>query len=207
MDAMKKLSNPLPAPVANRTAPGLDKRAAMQKSAVTARAESARAALEVHLGAPEQAAGTITLDRIKAMLEKQLGVSLPDTAALPSKRGADGKPDLGEFSPEAVSGRIAGFATGFFDAYLQQHRKAGEEDAAILDRYMSTVRGAVEEGFSQALGVLSSNPLFDSSITDETHGLTFEKLDKFERDMREKLGLEQVDQAEPAATASDSESA
>lgn len=92
-------------------------------------------------------------------------------------------------SPVATAERIFTFATGFFQRYLEQN--AGKEPKENLDRFMSIIRGAIDQGFGEAQGVLTGL----SSLTSEIEGTineTYEQLQNmlngFEEDQLRSIG-------------------
>jgi len=80
----------------------------------------------------------------------------------------DGSIDV---SPEAAARRISDFATGFHDAYTQS--RASEPAPVRLTGFMSLIRGAIEEGFSEARDFLSGIQKLSDTMRD-TIGRTFE---------------------------------
>ncbi len=83
-------------------------------------------------------------------------------------------------SPEAVSGRIADFAIGLFGLYQQQNPDMSEEDALVS--YQSLINGAIDQGYNEALGVLSGLGVNDRGILDtaaNTIQMAHDRFNKF----------------------------
>lgn len=96
-----------------------------------------------------------------------------------------------DWSPEAVSDRIIGFATAFFGAFQSEHEDMSEGEA--LDGFTNLIRGAIEKGFSQAREILNSMSLLNRGVSEtvnRTYDLTMEKLDSFAAERREALNAE-----------------
>lgn len=114
--------------------------------------------------------------------------------------GIDLKDHIGEDqSPDAVSGRIVAFATGMFSVFQAQNPDMGEEE--LLNSFEETLRGAVDTGYEQASGILSSMDNMNSeieSIGNKTMRLVHEKLSAYFDERRSK-GEEATVQA-PAET-------
>jgi len=72
------------------------------------------------------------------------------------------KPEFGENAiqnaasqdntPEGTAGRIVSLSTGFFEAFKTQH--AGEDEAAVLQKFMATIRAGFEQGYKEARDIL-----------------------------------------------------
>ncbi len=76
-------------------------------------------------------------------------------------------PGLPEYwNAENTSQRIVDFATSFYGVA-----------EAMGEDYYELMRGAIEEGFSQALGILGEMPDAVNNLVQETYDLTMEKLD------------------------------
>jgi hypothetical protein len=54
------------------------------------------------------------------------------------------------WSPENTAGRIVGFALKFYDAYSQKNGESEE----TLDKFLSIVRGAIDEGIGEAEAII-----------------------------------------------------
>ena len=57
-----------------------------------------------------------------------------------------------EVTPEATADRIVSGVTAFFDIYAKQHPDLSDED--LVTSFMDTIRGGVEQGYSDAYGIL-----------------------------------------------------
>ena len=80
----------------------------------------------------------------------------------------DGSIDV---SPEAAARRISDFATGFHDAYTQS--RANELAPVGLSGFLSLIRAAIEEGFTEARNFLSAIQKLSETMHD-TIDSTFE---------------------------------
>ena len=87
-----------------------------------------------------------------------------------------------ETSPEATARRIVGFATGFLDAFRGNHPWNPPE--VQIERFVSLIRGAIEEGFLKAQefleGITKLSEIIDENIN-RTFELTNQYLDEFHR--------------------------
>lgn len=106
----------------------------------------------------------------------------------------------GSVSPEATANRIVGFATGFLDAYNENH--AADAPRARIQGFMSVIRQAITNGFQQARDFLSGIEKLSETV-DENISKTFEitnaLLDRFHE--TQLAGLETDDQAEAVEAA------
>lgn len=121
----------------------------------------------------------IVVERAYARLRGKLGgegVQFPAAASVP---------ELGDFSPEAVSDRIVTFATSFLGAYLENHAEQPQDEA--VSGFQQLIRDAIEEGFRQARDILASLSALSpqvGGIIDRTFELTMAKLDAFFANLR-----------------------
>lgn len=74
-------------------------------------------------------------------------------------RGIEDKVDL---SPEATADRIVSRSTALYSRFEKRH--VNEVPQAVLDRFIDTIRGGIEEGFSEATEILSSLGVFEGDI-------------------------------------------
>ncbi len=114
------------------------------------------------------------IDRLNETLEPELG---PEAIQSTAASGMD-------FSPEAVAERIVGFATGFFSAYMENH--PDEADSERLGNFMSLIRGAIDQGFTEARDILDGLGVLQGDVkanVDSTYELIQQKLDSFEQRM------------------------
>ena len=86
-----------------------------------------------------------------------------------------------DVSPGATARRIADFATGYLDAYSES--RAAEPTEVRIEGFMSLIRTAIKEGFSQAKDFLSGIAKLSETLTetiDQTFELTSGYLSDFE---------------------------
>lgn len=76
-------------------------------------------------------------------------------------------------SPEGTAGRIVSLSTGLFDLYKQSF--PGEDESAVLDRFMKVIQGGVDEGFKEARGILQGMGALDLKVGDSTIGGNIDK--------------------------------
>jgi Domain of unknown function (DUF5610) len=99
-----------------------------------------------------------------------LGANSTQTASTTSASqtsSADGIPGLPDYwSSENTSQRIVDFATSFLSAF-----KGSGSD------FLSTIKDAIEKGFSEALGTTGKLPDAVSKLVSNTHDLVMQKLD------------------------------
>lgn len=80
-----------------------------------------------------------------------------------------------DWSPDATAQRIFGFATGLMGIFRDQNPELSETE--LIDKFESTVRGAVDDGYSQAIGILQGLSVGDDVLTtaqttiDKVHSL------------------------------------
>lgn len=99
-------------------------------------------------------------------------------------------------TPKGTARRIADFATGFFEAFRQNH--ADETDRGQVAGFMSLIRGAIEEGFQQARDFLEGITSLSETI-DENINRTFELANRYLDDFHQaQLDLLQEDGSEQA---------
>ncbi len=109
--------------------------------------------------------------------------------------GETGAIDVGvlsssDTSPENTAKSIFDFAVSFYDAYKEQH--AGEDEAEVLDSFMSTIRSAIDDGFAEALEILSGMSVFNDEMSadiDDTYSNLQEMLNDFYEEQQEEMGL------------------
>lgn len=97
-----------------------------------------------------------------------------------------------EVTPEATAERIVTGAVSLFEAYARQNPNLDPEQ--LLKNFMSEVRKGVDSGYSDAYGTLESLGAFEFNGVKEgiekTKGLIEEKLQAFEKQKRQDLGLD-----------------
>lgn len=163
---------------------------------------------------PEQALATPAEARTQlnaAIVQSSIEVSLSagnEPLALLLKSAITGinealKPTLGEHAienamsqdntPEGTAGRIVSLSTGFFEAFKQQH--VGEDPAAVLKKFMTTIRSGFEQGFNEARDILQGMGVLDGDIAGNIEK-TFELVQQGYADFEASFNQE------PAASAS-----
>ena len=86
-----------------------------------------------------------------------------------------------DVSPEGTARRIADFATGYLDAYSES--RTAEPTEIRIEGFMSLIRTAIKEGFSQAKDFLAGITKLSETLTetiDQTFELTSGYLSDFE---------------------------
>jgi hypothetical protein len=121
-----------------------------------------------------EAANGIMFDSVTKQIDKalqDLGVNLK------VEDGQTGKIDT---SAEGTARRIVDFATGFMDAYRQNH--VDEEDEVQIRGFISLTSNAIQEGFQQARdyleGITKLSETIEQNIS-QTFELTHQYLDEF----------------------------
>jgi hypothetical protein len=75
-------------------------------------------------------------------------------------------------TPQGTADRIVSLSTGFFEAYKQQH--PDQDEAAALDKFMSTIRGGMEKGFQEGRDILQGLKVLNGDVAgniDQTYEL------------------------------------
>lgn len=75
-------------------------------------------------------------------------------------------------SAEATANRIVSLSTGFFDAFKKQN--PGMDNDAALEKFMGTIQGGMEKGFSEARDILKGLNVLQGDIAgniDKTYEL------------------------------------
>jgi hypothetical protein len=83
-------------------------------------------------------------------------------------------------SPEGTAGRIVSLSTAFFDAFKAQNK--GMDDEAVLQKFMDTIQGGVDQGFKEARGILDGLQVLKGDISsniDKTYELVRQGLQDF----------------------------
>ncbi len=95
-------------------------------------------------------------------------------------------------SPEATAKRIVAFSTGFFAAFKNNNKNAGDTEG--VDRFAALVKDAVKKGFEDAGQILSGigqiSPEVQGGI-DKTHALVTKGLDDFADQQKQSLVAQQ----------------
>ena len=104
------------------------------------------------------------LDKSLQVRFKSVGVDLSEARAV-------------DYSPEAVSDRIAELASAQFSAFKSAHSRLGTEQARV--RYQRLFRSGVEHGYAEALKVMRDMALPEDvfALGRETKDLIDDKLD------------------------------
>lgn len=77
-----------------------------------------------------------------------------------------------DWSPDATAQRIFDFASGLMGIFRDQNPELSESE--VIDKFESTVRGAVDEGYSQAIGILQGLNIGEEAL--ETAQTTIDKV-------------------------------
>ena len=75
-------------------------------------------------------------------------------------------------SAEATANRIVSLSTGFFEAFKKQN--PGMDNDAALEKFMGTISGGMEKGFSEARDILKGLNVLQGDIAgniDKTYEL------------------------------------
>lgn len=75
-------------------------------------------------------------------------------------------------TPAGTAGRIVTLSTAFYDAFKQQHK--GEDEDAVLDKFMATLQKGVDRGFKEARDVLAGLNVLNGDVAgniDKTYDL------------------------------------
>jgi hypothetical protein len=98
-------------------------------------------------------------------------------------------PSLGA-SPEATANRIADFVIGFYEPLRAE--QGSQDETETLNHFMFMVRGAVDQGFEEARGILVGLSGFTPAIAemiDEIYQKLLERLNLFEKQIQEGLSV------------------
>ncbi len=79
-----------------------------------------------------------------------------------------------DMSPEAVAGRIVDFAMGFFDAFASDNPNMSKEEQ--VKAFGEMVKGAISQGFNEALSMLGNVSQEVSDTLTKTRDLIDKKL-------------------------------
>lgn len=115
-----------------------------------------------------------------------------------------------ESTPEATAERIVSGVTGLFSAYQTSNNKLDDEE--VLEGFMKAVRRGVKQGYDEAFKILDGLGAFQydgvQSGVEKTLELVNQKLDNFEKTMRQQLGITATDASvsESASTLTRTES-
>ncbi|RIL10734.1 MAG: hypothetical protein DCC75_03725 [Proteobacteria bacterium] len=119
------------------------------------------------------------IDKLNELLKEKYGKKIEEL-----------KPE--EVTPEATAERIVSGSTAFFAIFAKQNPNLEGEE--LLEAFMKEVRSGIEQGYSEAYGILEDLGAFNFKGVregiEQTKVLIEEKLSKFESFMRKQLGLE-----------------
>ena len=92
-----------------------------------------------------------------------------------------------DWSAEATAKRVFDLSTGLFEVWRAQHMEMNEEE--LTDHFEETIRDAIDQGYSQAVDILSSVELDDSVLETavETISLLHKMLNEHFTDLRAQL--------------------
>jgi len=117
----------------------------------------------------------ITAEQILSRINQALG---PDYAVKSA--------ELSKYTPEATAQRIYDGVTALFSAFQRQN--ASLENDELIDSFMSTIRGGIQKGYSDALGILEAVGAFAvegvKEGVEQTRILLESKLSNFEQQMK-----------------------
>lgn len=144
---------------------------------------------QVSIGAKDEPLALIlntAIEKINQLLAPELGENALQQAV-----------DSGlDISPDATAQRIVSLSTAFFESFKVQHK--GEEASAVLQNFMDTIGGGIQQGFDEGREILKGLNVLQGDVAsdiDETFALVQEKLSAFEamieKQMTEMAGLSQ----------------
>lgn len=143
---------------------------------------------QVSIGAKDEPLALIlntAIEKVNQLLAPELGENALQQAV-----------DSGlDVSPDATAQRIVSLSTAFFESFKAQHK--GEETSAVLQNFMDTIGGGIQQGFDEGREILKGLNVLQEDVAsdiDETFALVQEKLSAFEA-MIEKQMAEVADQA------------
>ncbi len=83
-------------------------------------------------------------------------------------------------TPEGTASRIVSLSTAFYDAFKQQH--PGEDQDAVLNKFLDTVRSGADTGFKEARDILGGLKVLGGDVAaniDKTYALVQKGYDDF----------------------------
>ena len=106
------------------------------------------------------------------------------------------------FTPERTAQNIVDGTTALFGIYRQQNPDMEEEE--LIDSFMKTIRGGIQEGYEDAIGVLKGLGAFDldgvQAGVEETMRLVEDKLSAFEAKLKGEEPAEEKEQTQSLET-------
>jgi len=176
-------------------APGADAVTRQSETRAQVNASIIQASYEVSLSSGNDSLAVLyrtAIDRLNEVLKPELGDNAIQNAA-----GQD-------HSPEGTAGRIVSLSTGFFEAFKKIH--PGEDEGALLTKFMETIRGGFEKGYKEASDILSGLNVLNGDVAAgiaQTYDLVLRGYADFEAAQRARLS----EAAAPAATSTTATSA
>jgi hypothetical protein len=121
--------------------------------------------------------GKIEIDGALSIVYEKVTVSI-DATMKRERYHAPFKP-YRDFSPEAVSSRIAGYAAGLYGNYRSENPIKGNKNK--LDKFMETIKGAFEKGYREAMDILKGLDVSEdvNKAAERTYDLFLKKLNRF----------------------------
>jgi hypothetical protein len=141
---------------------------------------------------------TVLADKIISRLDELLANELPEGIR---------SLDPAQHTSEATAQRIVDGSTALFGVYAQQNPELGEEE--LIDGFMETIRGGIEQGYQQAASLLGELGAFTidgvQEGIEETMRLVEEKLKAFEDDYRSSISKDKSEQESPSESGNNGE--
>lgn len=142
-----------------------------QRAKLELNASIMQASASITIGAaddPQALLYKTAITSINEALQAQLGENAVQNAAAQDN------------TPQGTADRILSLSTGFLDAFKRQN--PGMEDAAAVEKFVETVKGGIEKGFSEARDILKGLKVLDGDIAgniDKTYELVMKGLADF----------------------------
>jgi hypothetical protein len=141
----------------------------------------------------------MSVDDINRLLESEVGKKVKqlfEDADINPAAVADT-----DWSPEAVADRIFRGSTGLFEIWRGQHSEMSEKE--LVDSFEKVLRKSVDQGASEAVGLISARNFDDEDAliqtAEDTIALVHQKFDDYFADLRDKLSGDQ-NGTSPAST-------
>lgn len=144
---------------------------------------------------------SMSVETVMAVMEKHVNARIEAKFSTKSVDETEQAED-DYWSAENTGTRIANFALGFYGAYAAQN---GGESEANLDKFLSLITDAIDEGISQAEGIISEAhggevPTAKASLIADTRSQIMKILEDFRTNTLEKIrGTTETDTAPEAA--------
>ena len=140
----------------------------------------------------------MSIEDVNRLLKSEVGKkvkSLFEDAGIDPSSAADT-----DWSPEATADRIFSGSTGLLGVWRGQHPEMSEKE--LIESFEKVLRKSVNQGASEAIGLISSRGFEDEdslvNTAEETIGLVHRKFDAYFADLQEKLA---ASEGEPLGTA------